>query len=128
VFGASARTKESTLDVIAFGFPRGAISGLAPEKRQEAITAQNPSLASSLRRVGVLKGPQTKSYEAVVLGFEGPAAANAVIESGVLWDSSVLNAEPYTNEIRSRHCFNCQSYTNYSARFCRSTARYRWCA
>jgi hypothetical protein len=56
-FGASAKTTESTLDVIVFGLPKGAISGVTPDERLGAITSQNPFLKSGLRRVGVLKGP-----------------------------------------------------------------------
>jgi hypothetical protein len=51
-FGASAKTTESTLDVIVFGFPKGAINRVTPDKRLGAITSQNPSLKSSLRKVG----------------------------------------------------------------------------
>jgi hypothetical protein len=127
-FGTSARATETTLDVIVFGFPKGAISGVTTNERLGTITSQNPDYASSLRRVGVLKGPQAKSVEAVILGFSDPKSANQAIDQGVLWESSVLNAEPYTNGIRSRRCFKCQSYANHSARFCRSTARCGWCA
>jgi hypothetical protein len=56
-FGASAKTTESTLDVIVFGLPKGAISGVTPDERLGAITSQNPFLKSGLRRVEVLKGP-----------------------------------------------------------------------
>jgi hypothetical protein len=127
-FGATAKAKENTLDVIVFGFPKGAISGTIASERLGAITSQNPGIASCLRRVGVLKGPQAKSVEAVILGFSDPKAANEAIDQGVLWESSVLNAEPYTNSIRSRRCFKCQSYSNHSARFCRGPARCGWCA
>ncbi len=127
-FGATAKAKETTLDVIVFGFPKGTISSITASERLEAITSQNPDYASCLRRVGVLKGPQAKSVEAVILGFSDPKSANEAIDRGVLWESSVLNAEPYTSSIRSRRCFKCQSYANHSARFCRSTTRCGWCA
>lgn len=127
-FGATAKTKENTLDVIVFGFPKGAISGVTVSERLATITSQNPSIASSLRRVGVLKGSPAKSVEAVILGFSDPKAANEAIDQGVRWESSVLSAEPYTNSIRSRRCFKCQSYSNHSARFCKGPARCGWCA
>ena len=127
-FGATTTTKENTIDIIVFGFPKGAISGVTASERLGTITSQNPSIASSLRRVGVLKGSPAKSVEAVILGFSDPKAANEAIDQGVLWESSVLNAEPYTNSIRSRRCFKCQSYSNHSARFCRGPARCGWCA
>jgi hypothetical protein len=76
----------------------------------------------------VLKGPQTKSVEAVILGFGDSKAANKAINLGVFWESSVLNAELYTNSIRSRRCFKCQSYTNHSAWFCKGLTRCGWCA
>jgi hypothetical protein len=106
-FGAFTKTTESTFDVIVFGFPKGAISGVTPDERLGAITSQNPSLKSGLRRVEVLKGPQTKSVKAVILRFGDSKAANEAIDLGVLWESSVLNAELYTNSIRSRRCFKC---------------------
>jgi len=56
-FRATAKAKETTLDVIVFGFPKGSISGLMASERLEAIASQNPDYASSLRRVRVLKGP-----------------------------------------------------------------------
>ena len=55
-FGALVVTKESTLDIIVFGFPKGAISSLSLGLRLEAIIGQNPALGSGLHRVGVLKG------------------------------------------------------------------------
>jgi hypothetical protein len=128
VFGPASRVKESTTDIIVFGFPRGDMSRLAAEDRRNAIIRHNPNLASSLLRVGVLKGSQAKSYEAVILGLEDPLAANSVIESGILWEASVLNAEPFTKEIRSSRCFKCQSYTNHTTRLCRSPGRCGWCA
>ena len=51
-FGATARATETTLDMIAFGFPKGAISSITTSERLKALTSQNPDLASSLRRVG----------------------------------------------------------------------------
>ena len=40
----------------------------------------------------------------------------------------MLKAELFNSEIRSRRCFNCQQYTNHSARYCKGPIRYRWCA
>jgi hypothetical protein len=70
--------------VIVFGFLKRAISRVTPDKRLGAITSQNPSLKSGLRKVGVLKGPQTKSIKAVILGFGDPKAINKAINLGVL--------------------------------------------
>jgi hypothetical protein len=56
-FGASAKTIESTLDVIVFCFPKEAINKVTPDKRLGAITSQNLFLKSSLRKVRVLKRP-----------------------------------------------------------------------
>jgi hypothetical protein len=56
-FKASAKTTESTLDVIVFGFLKGAISRVMLNKRLRAITSQNPSLKSSLYKIRVLKRP-----------------------------------------------------------------------
>ena len=70
--------------MIAFGFLKGAISGVTASERLGTITSQNPSIASSLRRVGVLKGSPAKSVEAVILGFSDPKAANEAIDQGVL--------------------------------------------
>jgi hypothetical protein len=128
VFGSMAKVKESTVDIVVFGFPRGDMSRLAAEDRLGAITRQNPNLASSLKWVGILKGSQAKSYKAAILGLDDPIAANAAIEAGILWEASVLNAEPFTKEIRSSRCFKCQSYANHTARFCHSPARCGWCA
>ena len=55
-FGAIARAKESTLNMIVFRFPKGIISNYPLDKRLEIIISQNQSLGSSLHRVGVLKG------------------------------------------------------------------------
>lgn len=83
-FGTLARATETTLDVIVFGFPKGAISGVTINERLGTITSQNPDYTSSLRRVRVLKGPQAKSVEAVILGFSDPKSANQAIDQGVL--------------------------------------------
>ena len=128
VFGASARVKESTLNVIVFGCPPGEISKLNVQERISTITQQNPNLGISLKRVGVLKGSPAKSFEAVILEFEEASAANTAIETGILWGASVLNAEPFVKEIRSQCCFKCQSYSNHNAKFCRNVTRCRWCA
>ena len=84
MFRAIVVTKETMLNVIVFGFPKGTMSSLSPGQRLEAITGQNPALGSGLHRVGVLKGPQAKSVEAVILGFNGLKAANKAIDTGVL--------------------------------------------
>jgi hypothetical protein len=128
VFGPGAAIKESTLDVIVFGFPAKAISGLRPEQRLGAIISQNQGLKNSLKRVGVLKSTISRRYEAAVLGFTSPQEANAVIEAGVIWEASVLNAEPFTKNVRLGRCFQCQSYSGHTARFCRSQAKCAWCA
>ena len=111
--------------MIAFSFLKGAISGVTASERLGTITSQNPSIVSSLRRVRVLKGSPAKSVEAVILGFSDPKAANEAIDQGVLWELSVLNAEPYTNSIRLRRCFKYQNYLNHLARFYRGPARCR---
>jgi len=77
-------TKETTLNIIVFSFPKGAISCLLLAYRLEALTGQNPALGSGPRRVGVLKGPEAKSVEAVILGFNSLKAANNTIDTGVL--------------------------------------------
>jgi hypothetical protein len=120
VFGSQASLRESTTDVIVFGFPKGAISNLQPTERLKAIQDSNPMLAS-LSRVGVLKGPQIKRNESVILGFSGAKAANQAIELGVIWEDSLLSAEPYNSEIRSTRCYNCLSYSNHSARYYRAS-------
>jgi hypothetical protein len=53
----------------------------------------------------------------VIFGFGDFKVANKAINLGVLWKSSVLNVKLYTNNIRFKRCFKCQSYTNHSARF-----------
>jgi hypothetical protein len=105
VFGPGSSIKESTLDVIVFGFPPGAISRLQPEQRVKAIISQNPGLERSLKRVGAPKAASSRRYEAVILGFAHPKDANAVIENGVIWESSVHNAEPYDKSVRLERCF-----------------------
>jgi hypothetical protein len=70
--------------VIVFSFPKRAINRVTPDKRLRAITSQNPSLKSSLRKIKVLKGPQTKSVKAMILRFGNPKAANKAIDLGVL--------------------------------------------
>ena len=79
IFRAIAKAKETTLNIIVFSFPKGAISGLAASARLEAIAYQNQNYASSLYRVGVLKGLQAKSIKAVILGFSNPKSANKAI-------------------------------------------------
>jgi hypothetical protein len=43
--------------VIVFGFLKGAISRVTPDKRLEAIISQNLSFKSGLRKIRVLKEP-----------------------------------------------------------------------
>jgi hypothetical protein len=108
--------KESTLDVIVFGCPRGEIGKLTAQERISAILGQNPILGNSLKHVGVLKGSPAKSFEAVILGFDTASAANTAIEAGIMWGASILNAEPFLKEIRSQRCFKCQSYLDWPDR------------
>jgi hypothetical protein len=83
MFRALAKTTKSTLDVIVFGFLKGAISRVTLNKRLKTITSQNPSLRSSLRKIKVLKKPQTKSVKAMILRFGNPKATNKTINRGV---------------------------------------------
>ena len=55
------------------------------------------------------------------------SAANQAIEQGIVWEDSLLNAEPYNSEVRSTRCYNCLSYTTHIAKYCRSTTRCGWC-
>jgi hypothetical protein len=127
-FGPAAKVKEATLDVIAFGFPKGAISRLEDEERVKEITRNNPSLSGALCRVGILKSPSYKQTETIILGFNEPLGANKAIDQGVAWEANILRAEPYTSNVRTRRCFKCQSYTAHSAKYCRNQARCGWCA
>jgi hypothetical protein len=70
--------------VIVFSFLKGAINRVTPDKRLKAIISQNPFLKSGLRKIRVLKGPQTKSIKAVILRFGDPKAANKAINLSVL--------------------------------------------
>jgi hypothetical protein len=70
--------------MIVFSFPKGAINRVTLNERLGAITSQNPSLKSGLRKVRVLKEPQTKSVKAMILRFSDPKATNEVINLGVL--------------------------------------------
>jgi hypothetical protein len=70
--------------VIVFGFSKGAISKVTLDKRLGAITSQNPSLKSGLRKVKVLKRPQTKSIKAMIFRFSDLKAVNKAINLGVL--------------------------------------------
>jgi hypothetical protein len=83
-FRASAKTTEFTLDIIVFGFLKEAINRVTPDKRLGAITSQNPFFKSSLRKIKVLKGPQTKSIKAVILRFGDLKTTNKAINLGVL--------------------------------------------
>jgi hypothetical protein len=55
-FKAFAKTIKFIFDVIVFSFPKGAINRVMPDKRLGAITSQNLSLKSGLRKIKVLKG------------------------------------------------------------------------
>ncbi len=79
-FKATITTKENTLDMIVFSFLKGVISSITASERLGTITSQNLSIASSLYRVGVLKGSLTKSIEAVILGFSNSKLANEAID------------------------------------------------
>jgi hypothetical protein len=70
--------------VIVFSFFKEAISKVTSDKRLRAITSQNPSFKSSLRKVRMLKEPWIKSVKAVILRFGDLKAANKAINLGVL--------------------------------------------
>jgi hypothetical protein len=57
MFKAFVKTTEFTLNVIVFGFLKGAISRVTLDKRLGAITSQNLFLKSGLCKVKVLKRP-----------------------------------------------------------------------
>jgi hypothetical protein len=57
MFRAFAKTIKFTLNVIVFGFLKRAISKVTLNKRLRAITSQNLSLKSGLRKIRVLKRP-----------------------------------------------------------------------
>jgi hypothetical protein len=84
MFKASAKTTEFILNVIVFSFPKKAISKVTSDKRLKAIISQNPSLKSSLRKVRVLKEPQTKNVKAMILRFSDLKVTNKAINLGVL--------------------------------------------
>jgi hypothetical protein len=57
MFKAFAKTIEFIFNVIVFGFLKGAINKVTPNKRLGTVISQNPSFKSSLRRIKVLKRP-----------------------------------------------------------------------
>jgi hypothetical protein len=83
-FKAFVKTIKSIFNVIVFGFFKKAINKVMLNKRLKAITSQNPSLKSSLRKIKVLKRPQTKSVKAVILRFSDLKATNKTINREVL--------------------------------------------
>jgi hypothetical protein len=84
MFKAFVKTTKSTFNVIVFSFFKKAISRVTLDKRLGAITNQNPFLKNSLRKIRVLKGPQTKSIKTIILRFGDPKAINKAINLGVL--------------------------------------------
>jgi hypothetical protein len=69
--------------VIVFGFFKRVINEVTPDKRLEAIISQNLFLKSGLRKIKMLKRPQTKSIKAVILRFDNPKAINKTINLDV---------------------------------------------
>jgi hypothetical protein len=57
MFKAFVKTIKSIFNVIVFSFLKGAINKVKSDKRLKAITSQNSSLKSSLRKVKMLKRP-----------------------------------------------------------------------
>jgi hypothetical protein len=57
MFKAFAKTIKFIFNVIVFSFPKEAINKVTLNKRLGAITSQNSSFKSSLRKIKVLKGP-----------------------------------------------------------------------
>ena len=48
IFGAIAKATKTTLDIIAFGFLKGAINSITASECLEALISQNPNYISSL--------------------------------------------------------------------------------
>jgi hypothetical protein len=57
MFKAFTKTTKSTFNVIVFGFSKKAINRVMLNKRLRAITNQNFSFKSGLRKIKVLKRP-----------------------------------------------------------------------
>jgi hypothetical protein len=57
MFKAFTKTIEFIFNVIVFGFLKGVINKVTPNKRLGTIISQNLSFKSSLRRIKVLKRP-----------------------------------------------------------------------
>jgi hypothetical protein len=57
MFKAFVKTTESTLNIIVFGFLKGAINKVTPNKKLRTIISQNLSFKSSLYKVRMLKRP-----------------------------------------------------------------------
>jgi hypothetical protein len=57
MFKAFIKTTEFTFNIIVFSFFKKAINKIIVNKRLRAITSQNPSLKSGLRKIKVLKKP-----------------------------------------------------------------------
>jgi hypothetical protein len=53
MFKAFAKTTKFIFNVIVFGFSKEAISKVTPDKRLGAITSQNLSLKSDLRKINM---------------------------------------------------------------------------
>jgi hypothetical protein len=84
MFKAFIKTIKFTFNVIVFSFFKGAINKVMPDKRLRVITSQNPSLKSGLRKIKVLKRPQTKSVKTIIFRFNNLKITNKAINLSVL--------------------------------------------
>jgi hypothetical protein len=57
-----------------------------------------------------LTSKPTKKSSALVIEFSTPQATNKAINTGTIWDSSILTTVLYDRSARIRRCFNCQQY------------------
>ena len=110
--GKSAEVSRRVYSVLVHGVRTKAIN---TENQQQAINTlaqQNRTLHPGLVivRVAWPRAAQGKDYSSLVVDTYNPAAANRLLDEGLVEGADVKTCEIYHRNLRLRQCYKCQKY------------------
>ena len=118
--GKSAEVSRRVYSVLVHGVRTKSIDAEQQQQAIDALTRQNRTLHPGLVIVKVAwpRAAQGKDYSSLVVDTYEPAAANRILDEGIVEGADVKTCEIYHRNLRLRQCYKCQRYGHVATACC----------
>ena len=128
--GENAELVQPTFGVIVHGVATNSMNMKEQESIVEQILADNYTVIpkAEISHIGWLTRESTfKRASSIVVEFKDPAAANAVIYAGMVWNGQIHQCQLYDRTCRLKQCFRCYNYGHIGTQ-CNATQTCGYCS